>query len=81
MHIGNRIEEVIKQNGQSARWLAERIPTERTNDYNIFHRESIDTRLLMRISVVMNHNFFEELAQQCDEAIVLEKELEGKLDE
>ena len=35
----------------------------------------------MRISVVMNHNFFEELAQQCDEAIVLEKELEGKLDE
>ena len=36
MHIGNRIEEVIKQNGQSARWLAERIPTERTNVYTIF---------------------------------------------
>lgn len=81
MHIGNRIEDVMKQKGQSARWLAERIPTERTNVYNIFHRESIDTRLLMRISVVMNHDFFAELSLQCEEAMALEKELEGKLEE
>lgn len=81
MHVGNRIEEILKLKGKSARWLAERVPTERTNVYNIFHREAIDTRLLMRICVVMNHNFFDELSQECVEAMELEREMDGKLEE
>ncbi|MDO4511829.1 MAG: hypothetical protein Q4B68_08440 [Bacteroidales bacterium] len=32
--------------------------------YNIFHRESIDTKLLMRISVVMEHDFFADLCEE-----------------
>lgn len=80
MHIGNHIEEVIKQDGRSARWLAERIPTERTNVYNIFHREFIDTRLLMRISVVMNHDFFADLSEEFNELVLLEGEFNETTD-
>jgi hypothetical protein len=31
---------------------------DRTNVYDIFKREGIDTRLLERISIILNRNFF-----------------------
>lgn len=64
MHIGQHIEGILKQQGRTARWLSLSIPTERSNVYNIFHRESIDTKLLMRISVVMEHDFFADLCEE-----------------
>ncbi len=63
MHIGKRIKEVLKQDGRTARWLADNIPCERTNVYNIFHRKSIDTRLLQRICEVMQYDFFIDLSR------------------
>ncbi len=63
MHIGKRIKDVLKQEGRTARWLACNIPCERTNVYNIFHRKSIDTRLLQRICEVMQHDFFTDLSR------------------
>ena len=46
----------------SASELAKLIPCERTNVYNIFKRKSLDARLLMRISKVLNYDFFIELS-------------------
>lgn len=39
-------------------WFARLLKCDRTNVYDIFTRQSIDTSLLMRISCILNHNFF-----------------------
>lgn len=64
MHVGKKIKETLRSDGRSARWLADNIPCKRTNVYNIFHRESVDTRLLQRISEVMRHDFFSDLSAE-----------------
>lgn len=67
MHIGQLIEQEMKRQERSPSWLARHICCERTNVYKIFQRESIDTSLLMRISKALNYNFFEELAEFCEQ--------------
>ena len=64
MNIGKHIEEILRKQGKSAAWLASQIPCERTNVYNIFKRKSLDVRLLMRISVILEHDFFKELSEE-----------------
>ena len=64
MNIGKHIEEILRKQGKSAAWLATQIPCERTNVYNIFKRKSLDVRLLMRISVILEYDFFKELSEE-----------------
>ncbi len=64
MHIGKHIEEVLKENRYSVIWLAKQINCDRRNIYNIFKREYIDTELLKRISMAMNHDFFKDLSEE-----------------
>lgn len=64
MNIGKRIREVLEERGFNACWLAERIPCERSNVYNIFKRESIAVDLLYRISELLNHDFFKEISDE-----------------
>jgi plasmid maintenance system antidote protein VapI len=64
MNIGRSIREVMKKRGMSATRLAREIPCERTNVYNIFGRKDISTKLLWRISEVLDHNFFEEFSKE-----------------
>lgn len=59
IHIGKKIEEIVHLQGRSPSWMAERLCCDRTNIYSIFKRESIDTALLMRISILLNHDFFQ----------------------
>ena len=63
-HIGQLIRDELKQQGRTVTWLAKAINCDRTNIYNIFERESIDTNLLARISKALNRNFFEILTQE-----------------
>ena len=59
--IGTLIEmEVRKQ--MSITEFAEKICCQRNNVYDIFNRSKIDIILLKRISEVLNHNFFQDLA-------------------
>lgn len=58
MHIGKIIEEELRRQERTVTWLADKISCERTNVYSIFKRDSIDTQLLVRISLALNHNFF-----------------------
>ena len=60
MNIGRSIREVMKSRKMTVTRLAKEIPCERTNVYNIFSRKEISTKLLWRISEVLEHNFFEE---------------------
>ena len=43
---------------RGATWFARQLYCDRTNVYNIFKRESIDTMLLQRIGAVLGRNFF-----------------------
>ena len=77
MHVGNRIKEVLEEQGYNACWLASQIPCERSNVYNIFRRCNIDAGLLYSISLVMEYNFFADLstvfereASSSDKAVV-----------
>ena len=63
-HIGQLIRDELKQQGRTVTWLAKTINCDRTNIYNIFARESIDTNLLTRISKALNRNFFEILTEE-----------------
>ena len=59
VHIGELIKSELNQQGRSASWLAKQLCCDRSNIYSIFKRQSIDTMMLMRISRVLNHNFFD----------------------
>lgn len=58
IHIGKLIEEEVHRQERTVTWFARKLYCDRTNVYSIFKRESIDTALLLRISIVLHHNFF-----------------------
>ncbi|MFN6944995.1 MAG: hypothetical protein ACK4ND_08590 [Cytophagaceae bacterium] len=58
VHIGNKIKEEVNRQRVSINKFAEQINKSRTVVYDIFERETIDTGLLLRISEVLEHDFF-----------------------
>ncbi len=68
MHIGKRIKEVLEQRDKPVTWLAKEINCERTNVYNIFARQDINTGLLTKIGIILEHNFFKELSDEFSKA-------------
>lgn len=59
IHIGNQIKEIFDTKDLTVSEFARRIDTSRENVYGIFKRKSIDTNLLIKISTVLDHNFFQ----------------------
>ena len=64
IHIGSLIEQELRRQERSVTWLAAELHCDRTNVYKVFKRKSIDTRLLMDISVILQHNFFLDYADE-----------------
>lgn len=62
MHIGNKIKEVIIDKGMSVPDFAAAVPCTREHAYKIFHKENIDTGLLMKICRILDHDFFSDLS-------------------
>lgn len=58
VHIGEIIKAELSRQERSISWFARKLYCDRSNVYDIFKRKSIDTDLLMRISIILNHNFF-----------------------
>ena len=58
MHIGNLIRQTLKERGYTVVWFAAQLAYTRVNVYKIFEKKSLDTDLLMRISVILDTNFF-----------------------
>lgn len=58
VHIGREIENELRRQGRGVTWFAQMLPCDRTNVYNIFRRQGIDTILLQRIGTVLKRNFF-----------------------
>lgn len=59
IHIGKQIEAELYRQERSVSWFAKHLYCERTNVYHIFKRQSLDTALLLRISILLRHDFFD----------------------
>ncbi|GHN01033.1 hypothetical protein WSM22_25220 [Cytophagales bacterium WSM2-2] len=58
LHIGKEIERVYTNSGMKISEFAKRINTSPRNVYSIFARSEIKTEQLLKISRVLNHDFF-----------------------
>lgn len=63
IHIGELIEEELHRQERSVTWFANKLYCDRSNVYKIFKKQSIDTELLLRISVILNCDFFKYYSQ------------------
>ena len=64
IHLGNMIKRELKAQGRSVSWLARTIHKERSSIYKLFERNSLDVELLIRISIVMDHDFFLDISKK-----------------
>lgn len=64
IHIGSIIKTELDRQGRKPQWFAAQLNFERTNIYNIFRRKSIDTALLLRISQILQFDFFSFYSKQ-----------------
>ena len=58
IQIGPKVQEVFESRNMKLSDLADQLGTVRQNVYRIFKKRDLDTGLLMKISEVLNHNFF-----------------------
>ena len=58
MHIGQIIKQELENQGRSVVWFARQMSYSRTNIYKIFERASIDADVLLRISLLLDVDFF-----------------------
>ncbi len=59
VHIGELIKQTLKQRRKSVVWFAGELSCSRTNVYKIFSKQSIDSYDLLRISKILDFDFFE----------------------
>lgn len=69
VHIGSIIKKRFDEQGLSASWFAKQLCCDRTNIYSIFKRESIDTILLVKISIILKHDFFKYYSNDIKDSI------------
>lgn len=67
-HIGNMIQEQLKEQGRTITWFADAIHCDRSNVYKMLKRETIDLVLLMKISELLNYDFLHD----CSNALAFE---------
>jgi hypothetical protein len=58
MHIGQAIRKRMHELGKSVVCFSRELPCSRANVYLIFEKSTIDTELLMRISILLDYDFF-----------------------
>lgn len=62
--IGQLIKERVTAKNMAVTDFAKAIDVERSNVYNIFQRDSIDTKLLKKIGQVLEYDFFQDLLEE-----------------
>lgn len=62
IHVGYMIRKELRAQGRSVAWLSRTICLERCTIYKLFERDNIDTKLLMRLSILLDHDFFADIS-------------------
>ncbi|MDE7427542.1 MAG: XRE family transcriptional regulator [Muribaculaceae bacterium] len=62
--LGEIIRDELREQERPITWFARKLCLDRSNVYRLFQKNSIDTDLLMRISRVLNRDFFALLSQE-----------------
>lgn len=68
-HLGKFIRSELNRQQHTVVWLARHIQCERTTCYDIFERKFVNHEQLEKISIVLKHNFFRDLADYEDGVI------------
>lgn len=63
MDVGKLIKERLYKQGIPVQEFARMIPCTRESAYRILNKRHLNTELLLRISVVLRHDFFAELSR------------------
>ena len=58
VNIGQALREEMDRTGRTVTWLSKQLGTNRMACYRIFNSYSIDTQMLLRISVLLGRDFF-----------------------
>ena len=64
VEIGQKIKEVFDARNMKLTDFADELGTVRQNVYRIFKKRHVDTGLLLKISQVLHHNFFQYYVAQ-----------------
>ena len=65
--IGELAKEELMAQERTITWFARKLCIDRSNVYRLFQKNSVDTDLLMRISLVLKKDFFSVLARSLEE--------------
>lgn len=89
--IGSLVRQVAEQGHVGPTELGKRIGTSKQNIYGIYKRNSMDSSLMLKLSLALDHNFFqyyvrslENLLEDVPVSNLFEKsdtELEGRIEE
>lgn len=63
MHIGKMVREVLKERQMTVVSFAERLSCTRENAHRILNKANMDTGLLMKISGILDFDFFSEISK------------------
>lgn len=66
MHIGKCIKQKLIEQGRTTSWLAQQLSYNRTTMYKIYDKASLDTLMLLRISRIMDYDFFQEFSKELE---------------
>lgn len=58
IHIGLLVRGELFKQQQTVKWLSEQLGIQRANCYRILNAQSVHTELLVKLSTVMQHDFF-----------------------
>lgn len=64
IHVGQEIRRRLEEKNCTVVWLAQQLSCSRTNMYKIFEKPHLDSEMLLRISVVLDYDFFALLSNQ-----------------
>ncbi|MCL2512086.1 MAG: XRE family transcriptional regulator [Bacteroidales bacterium] len=67
IHIGKIIRDKLAEEDRSIAWLAQKINHDRSSLCKLLKKDSIDTALLLKISVTLRFDFFSHFSDMLHE--------------
>lgn len=70
MHIGSLIKQKVREQKKTSVWLAQSLSCSRTNVYKLYDKKSVDTDVLIRISKILDFDFFSLYSTEMKKVLV-----------